>query len=1000
MAPQRSDPRAGDRLFLLVITLVTTVAVADSLLGTSVVLIGLYAFAPLIAAAQVAPRRVAGIALYALVLTVLAGHPNQVFGTVDYLVPAFSVVAGGVVGVAMALLRRRLESTRDALVALVSQMPHGVVIVEGSSGRVTMRNERAAAILGDAMAEDATFRGLHPDGRPYEAEEWPVARSLLRGQTVLDEEIVYERADGSHGALLASSTPIRGPRGEVSAAVATFQDVSERHHADEERRELLVRERTARRSAEDKERRSAFLANAAALLASSLDWEATLSGVAMTAVPEWADWCAFALVGGNGVAGYTTIAHADPAAELMAWELERRWPTLSDPHGAAARVLRTGQGEVVPHVSDADLEAYAQGPEHLRMLRELRIDSALVVPMRVGGRVLGAMTLVRSDPERSLGFSDLAFAEELAARCALAVDNARREREAREIEERFRVLVESVEDYAIFMLDAKGHVTSWNSGTEGVMGHEGAAFEGRHISFFFPPDDAAAGQPETELRLAAEHGSHEAEGLCRRADGTTFDAHSVTRPLYDERGKLRGYSRVTRDITERKRLEAQLEHQAFHDTLTGLPNRKLLLDRVSQALVRAERREGSVALLFFDLDRFKLVNDSLGHAAGDALLVEAAERVRSAVRDEDTVARLGGDEFVVVCERLASRDDAMVVAERIRRAFSLPFVVEGQEVFAGASVGVAFARPGQSRDSLMREADAAMYEAKQRGGGDSVVWEEGIGDAGTAERLERDAGLRRALERRELRLAYQPLVDLRSGAVGGVEALVRWQHPERGLLRPGDFIGVAEETGLIGPIGEWVLGEACEQVARWSADRPDSPPLTLSVAVNLSARQMAGPGLVEAVKKAIGRTGIDPAALCLEITESQLVSDADATRTLLALKGLGVRLAIDDFGTGYSSLSYLKRLPVHSLKIDSSFVEGLGRRADDRTIVSAMIGMAHALALSVVAEGVETQAQADELRALGCDVGQGFLWAKPLPAEGLEALLAEGVRRAPAPNGV
>jgi diguanylate cyclase (GGDEF)-like protein/PAS domain S-box-containing protein len=995
MAP---DPRACDRFFALVLTLVTAVATADALLGPPVVLIGLYAFAPLIAATRIGPRRVAGVALYAFVLALLGGQHNEIFGTVDHVVRGFLVAAAGAIAMAVALLRHRLESTRDALAEVVRQMPQGVVIVDARSGRVTMRNERAQAILGDAMADGTTPRGFHPDGRPVEASQWPLARSVRLGETVLDEEIHYERGDGTAATIQASSTPIRDARGEVRAAVATFRDVSDRRRADAERQALLVRERTARRSAEDKERRSAFLANAAALLASSLDWEATLSGVAMTAVPEWADWCAFALVGDDGVAGYTTIAHTDPAKEIVAWELERRWPTLADPRSVAARVLRTGQAEVVPRISDSAQEAYADGPEHLRLLRELDLDSALVAPLRVGGRVLGAMTLVRSDPERPLGFSELAFAEELAARCALAVDNAQREREAREIEERFRVLVESVEDYAIFMLDAEGRVTDWNSGTEGVMGHAGTAFEGRHVSFFFPPDDAAAGNAELELRLAAEHGSHEAEGQCRRADGTTFDAHSVTRPLYDERGGLRGFSRVTRDVTERKRLEAQLEHQAFHDTLTGLPNRKLLLDRVAQALVRAERREGSVALLFFDLDRFKLVNDSLGHAAGDALLVEAAERVRSAVRDEDTVARFGGDEFVVVCEQLGTRDDALLVAERIRRAFSLPFVVDGQEVFAGASVGVAFARPGQSRDSLMREADAAMYEAKQRGGADSVVWQEGMGEAGNAERLERDAGLRHAVERQELRLAYQPLVDLRSGSVGGVEALVRWQHPERGLLRPGDFIGIAEETGLIGPIGEWVLGEACEQVARWSADRPDSRPLTLTVAVNLSARQMAGPGLVEAVKHAIARTGIDPASLCLEITESQLVSDADATRTLLALKGLGVRLAIDDFGTGYSSLSYLKRLPVDTVKIDSSFVEGLGRRADDRAIVSAMIKMAHALGLSVVAEGVETQAQAEELRALGCDVGQGFLWAQPLPADGLEALLTDGSRRARAAN--
>jgi diguanylate cyclase (GGDEF)-like protein/PAS domain S-box-containing protein len=657
----------------------------------------------------------------------------------------------------------------------------------------------------------------------------------------------------------------------------------------------------------------------------------------------------------------------------------------------AARVMRTGRPEIVAHVPDSALEAAAHDEDHLRILRELGLTSVMVVPMRVGGHVLGAMTFVLSDPERSFGSGDLAFLEELAARCALCVDHARREREAHEVEERFKMLVESVEDYAIFTLDPAGRVTSWNPGAERIMGHTPQDIEGRHIECVYPEEDRAAGEPHRGLALAADLGCHESEGWRQRADGTSFYSHSVTRPLRGPRGELRGFSRVTRDVTERKRLEAQLEHQAFHDALTGLPNRTLFLDRLAQALARSERREGSVALLFFDLDRFKLVNDTLGHAAGDALLVETAERLRGCVREEDTVARLGGDEFVVVCEQLTRREDGLMVADRIRRAFAQPFSVKGREVFAGASVGIAFARLGQTREALVQEADVAMYAAKERGGGGCVVFQDGMGEQDGAERLEKDAGLRRALERDELRLAYQPFVDLRSGEVVGVEALIRWEHPERGLLRPAEFIGLAEETGLIGPIGEWVLGEACEQVARWSQDRPDSPPLLLTVAVNLSARQMAGDQLLDAVAQVLARTGIDPSALCLEITESQIVSDADATRTLLALKGLGVRLAIDDFGTGYSSLAYLKRLPVHVVKLDGSFVEGLGRHADDRAIVSAMIGMAHALALTVVAERVETPVQAEELLALGCDLGQGFLWSRPLPAAELEAVLSTGL---------
>jgi diguanylate cyclase (GGDEF)-like protein len=440
---------------------------------------------------------------------------------------------------------------------------------------------------------------------------------------------------------------------------------------------------------------------------------------------------------------------------------------------------------------------------------------------------------------------------------------------------------------------------------------------------------------------------------------------------------------VTRDISERKEAELELSHAALHDTLTGLPNRALFLDRLGLALRWTERRSGSVAVLFCDLDRFKVVHASLGHDAGDRLLVDVASRIGHALRPADTVARFGGDEFTILCEDIAGEIEAATIAQRIVDVFRDPFLLEDGEVFLATSVGIAIARGADDRaQDLIRDADAAMYRAKERGKGRYEIFDEAM-RADAVARLETESALRRALERGELLLHYQPAVDLATGAIRGLEALVRWQHPTRGLLAPAAFLPLAEETGLIVPIGEWVLREACTEAARW--------PEGLALSVNLSARQLAQPDLVATVRRALAETGTDPAMLCLEITESAVMeSGAATTAQLRALKSLGVRLAIDDFGTGFSSLAHLRRFPVDMLKIDGTFVAGLGREPQDASIAAAVISLAHALGLSTVAEGVETEQQLDVLRRLGCDLGQGHLFARPQPAA--EALRLVGAQ--------
>jgi diguanylate cyclase (GGDEF)-like protein/PAS domain S-box-containing protein len=438
---------------------------------------------------------------------------------------------------------------------------------------------------------------------------------------------------------------------------------------------------------------------------------------------------------------------------------------------------------------------------------------------------------------------------------------------------------------------------------------------------------------------------------------------------------------------ERKAFEDRLAHQSMHDPLTGLPNRLLFLDRLALATARALRTHACVAVLFLDLDRFKNVNDSLGHDAGDELLVSVARRLASVLRPGDTVARFGGDEFTILCEDLPAdqaRSRAVEIARRLVGAMAQPFVVRDAETYVGVSVGIALTTTGEeTADELLRDADAAMYHAKEAGRGRIEVFD----DAMRARALARHAtenALHRAIERGELRLFFQPIVRLDDARCIGAEALVRWQHPERGLVTPGEFVPLAEETGLIVALGAWVLEHATSQAARWQMEQD-----AFSVSINLSARQLAEPGLAEQVAEVLRRSGVTPSNICFEITESVLMEDADAVVHVIAeMRALGVRFAIDDFGTGYSSLGYLKRFAVDTVKIDRAFVDGLGDDEGDRAIVSAVIGLAHALGLRVVAEGVETETQLGELVALGCDEAQGYFFAPPQPAQDLKALVS------------
>jgi diguanylate cyclase (GGDEF)-like protein/PAS domain S-box-containing protein len=496
-------------------------------------------------------------------------------------------------------------------------------------------------------------------------------------------------------------------------------------------------------------------------------------------------------------------------------------------------------------------------------------------------------------------------------------------------------------------------------------------------------------QPALSSELGARSGASVAIVSRRGPFGVLIVQSHRARPY--ARGDvdfLQALANVLADALERQATEDRMRHRALHDALTGLPNRVLFLDRLDQALTRLRRSKSAAAILFLDLDHFKLVNDSLGHQVGDELLAAVAPRLKQAVRMSDTVARFGGDEFGILLEDVSGEREAVDTAQRIASVFTRPFVLAGREHFVTTSIGIAIARGGELAEELIRDADAAMYRAKEHGRARYELFDEVMrGRAIARLRIEND--LRRALERHELRIEYQPIIKLHGHRIVQAEALLRWDHPERGVVSPGDFIPVAEENGLIEPIGRWVLEQACRQAAQWACLRPDDAPLCVSV--NLSTIQIAKRGLADLVAEVLAATHIQPHCLSLEITESAMLRDvATLAESLHALKALGLRIVLDDFGTGSSSLGYLTHMPLDAIKVDRSFVDGLGHDRRDTAITQAIVAMASALSLQVVGEGVETQEQADTLSELGCELAQGFLFAPPVQPSEISHMLRAG----------
>ncbi len=558
-------------------------------------------------------------------------------------------------------------------------------------------------------------------------------------------------------------------------------------------------------------------------------------------------------------------------------------------------------------------------------------------------------------------------------------DRRRAELELREAQERFRSAFEHA-PIGMALISVDGRLFRVNRALVEILGRGESELLASSILDLSHPEDREACREAMARLLFGHSASCQLEQRYLHHDGHPVWVSVSASLVRDVNGQPLYLVCQFEDIAERRASGEALAHQAIHDPLTGLPNRLQFVERLGRELARAEQCNERIAVLFLDVDRFKVVNDSLGHSAGDRLLVAVADRLSATVGPNDIVGRFGGDEFTILCHDVTSEETAELIAERLSEAIARPVALMEGEVFVTASIGIALSGGSvDSPETLLRSADAAMYRAKDNGRDRSELF-----DAGTHHRAVDDLrtgnALHRAIERGEMRMYYQPMISLDTGALLGFEALIRWEHPERGLVPPMEFIPLAEETGLIVPLGAWALEEACRQAVRWHEAAPDAPPLLMHV--NLSPRQLAEPALPNEVARVLHDTGIQPSTLWLEITESTLMRDAEsAVSALGALRALGLHLAVDDFGTGYSSLAYLERLPVEALKIDQSFIEGVGTRKDSTTIVSAIVGLARALRLSTVAEGIETPGQLRRLQEMGCDHGQGYLFGPARPAD-------------------
>lgn len=861
----------------------------------------------------------------------------------------------------------KLERSRAELAKLAAHIAEGVFMVDAAL-RVTFVNPEAQRMLGWSAEEllghscHERFRVRRLEGTPAAGNRPLVQRAIDEGQVVRGACEWLVRKDGTMFPVSIVAAPVV-EGGRVKGAVVSVEDISERQQADMAQRRLT---RALRMVSE---------CNAALVRATD---EGTLlqeiCEIVTRAGSYLLAWVGFPV---NDAARTVRVAaHAGPMGGYLDL-MDVSWGDTPNGRGPTGRALREHTTQVTHDLSREDcFEPWRD------VARRFHLNASIALPLPWGKDSYGSLT-VYAQGDDAFSADEVELLEQLAGDLAYGIAALRNEvarqnavNEHLAAEERYRSVLDNAAD-AVFVYDAAGPIHYANQQAADMLGWSVEQLVRMDMRDLVARD--AVDTLRTLSRRLGANGQLRAEAALQRRDGTGLPVEVNAVRLPDG-----NFYAAFRDISERKAIEARMEHVATHDPLTGLANRNLLLDRIDQALIHGQRAGHVVAAMLLDLDRFKVINDSLTHATGDAVLTEVAHRLRNAVRAGDTVARLGGDEFMIVATELRSEDDATTLARKVLCAVSRPLNADGHELVVTGSLGIAvFPRDGEDPDTLMRNADLAMYRAKEVSR-DAFAFYAPEMNARMRRRLEIENGLRRALEQGEFELHYQPKVDLRTGRMVGAEALLRWRRPDVGLVSPADFIPLAEETGLIVEIGAWVIDHVCARQRMWA----DAELKICPVAVNVSARQFQQEGLADRVSQALRRHALDAQMLQLEVTETAIMLNPERTLAVLRdLKRIGVHISLDDFGSGYSSLNYLRRFPIDSIKVDQSFVRDISVDPDDASIVRLIIALGHDLDQTVIAEGVETPEQLHFLRRHRCDQMQGYLFSRPLPDGAFEALL-------------
>ncbi|TCS39429.1 diguanylate cyclase/phosphodiesterase with PAS/PAC sensor(s) [Paucimonas lemoignei] len=636
---------------------------------------------------------------------------------------------------------------------------------------------------------------------------------------------------------------------------------------------------------------------------------------------------------------------------------------------------------------------------HVRKDGSRFFGAGMVFPLKgANGDVDGFTKILRDRTQRELMRQSTAQVELEQAR-RRAEEKNRRQTEIALLHalDDFQMLMDSVTEYAIMMLDPRGHVTEWNRGAEHILGYDKGEALGRFFGFFFTQEELECGEPAMELQRARSENLSADDRWHVRKNGERFFSSSLVQPMLDQAGNLRGFAKLMRDNTARKMAEDRAGYLANHDVLTGLPNRAFFSSRLHYDLANATREDKMLAVLLLDLNRFKYINDTMGHNTGDLLLQEVASRLSGCVRETDMVARLGGDEFVIIQTGLRSADDAGTLARKISEELARPYRLGDMEVYSGSSIGISiFPNDARNQTQLLKNADIAMYRAKASRRDGFKYFTKELGEH-VERRQHLEDRLRASLDAQSLEIHYQPQVNLDNWQITSVEALLRWRDPDMKAIPVSDLITVAEENGSIVELGRWVLHAVCEQLQRWQ--KSSLPPF--HVAVNLSPLQFRDPGFLEMVREIFAQYDVQPGCIEMEITERLLMDETESSTSILnALKDMGVLISIDDFGAGYSAISYLRHFPVDILKIDQSLIQHLPSRREDMAITTGIINLAHNLGIKVIAEGVESNEQLDFLKNQDCNAAQGYLFHRPVSAANLDKLMRHGYWSQPHPSSV